>query len=87
MIDSYGREWNTEESEFDKYLRNNKVDLSVEYLTDKQTRKVYCDTKCSYSDTNEIIFELRTDYPLTDQSIFNMLRSILRDKKLKELGI
>jgi hypothetical protein len=85
MIDSYGRKWSAEEGEFNKYLRNNGVNLVISYNTDEKTKKVYCLTECYYADNLEIIFNMRTDYPLTDDSIFNMLRSILRDRKLKEL--
>jgi hypothetical protein len=81
-IDSYGKVWSGEENDLDKFCRKNKLELVIEYHTNKETNSVYCSTRVRDKLGNYILNE-DTPYPYSDKEVLDMIRWSFRNKNLK----
>jgi hypothetical protein len=82
-IDSMGRRWDSRETDIDDFCQKHKIDLIIEYLSNKEG--VYVHTKAYFNETGETIVDRNDKYPISDEKLLGEMRKHIRNKKIDSI--
>lgn len=82
--DAYGKEWMTGENQLDNFIRNHKLSLVIEYITDNENGSCYFVCKMTNKSGN-LLLDITQEYPLNDADILGMAKSIIRSQKIDKI--
>jgi len=93
MKDGFGREWDLGENELDKYIKDHKLHLEINYTTDPKDKKVYFHAECWWSPglingeyiIGDKIIDFKSTSSLRDEDLLLLIKQVVRSHKINQL--